>query len=270
MSASGGCGPRSSVKRRELFCLMSALVSYFATWLAYAADVDDDLSAASILRSRLMAMGGEDSLRAVDSRRIVGRIKFGNSPELALITIEAAAPNLLRTTVEAPGAGRIIEAYDGTVAWRKLPGSSAYKLTGAEAARLRRSADFYWDLNLETSYSNWTRVGIERIDGAPAYHLSGVDVSQRRIHLWLDCETWRLSGMERVGWFGPFSVEGVRLQYSDYRSVDGIWIPFLIRQTRPEASAFELCVDSVTHGVEIDEDRILWSAQASLLEAPME
>lgn len=256
--------------RRKAIGLMGCGALALFAWMAPGYEPVEDLAAEGLLRKRLVAMGGADALSSLKSRRIVGRIEFETALESALIIIEAAAPTYLRTTIELSGIGPIVEAYDGRVAWRKTPGSPAYKLTGAEAARLRRAADFYWDLHLEAAYSNWKRNGVEDLDGSAAYHLSGVDVSQRRIHLWLDQESWLLTAMERVGWFGPFSAEGVRLQYSDYRPIDGVQIPFLIRQTSPQASAYELRVESVTHGIEFDEHRFRWSEQDGRSEVPVE
>ena len=201
-----------------------------------------------ILARNREAKGGA-ALAAVQSLRQTLSVDVqGTTAELV---VYSQRPNRLRQELVVAGQ-TIVLGFDGTVAWTRgaLTGAAEVtELSGPRAEALRAQAAF--DGVLADTGAPGRRIeliGTALVSGRETYHLRVVDDRQVR-HCYLDAET----GLEtRI----IQETAGGRLQQdlSDYRAVDGIRMPHMIRTTIDGRLATVLTVTEVALNVPLEPE----------------
>ncbi|MBV9956876.1 MAG: hypothetical protein JO360_00590, partial [Acidobacteria bacterium] len=104
----------------------------------------------------------------------------------------------------------------------------------------RREAIFNKELNLAELYTRLVVTGKERLNGREAYVLQEMFGSLSAEKLYFDTETGLLLRRNDI-------------YYEDYREVDGVMLPFLIREEASNGFNFIFRVTEVKHNVAIDD-----------------
>jgi hypothetical protein len=184
-----------------------------------------------VLDKYLQAIGGAQRLAGLTS--VVGKgTSAGYGPEgTRPIEIFAKAPNQ-RTMIFHTLDGDSTTTYDGRVAWSAVPHKPVpvLALAGSELDGARLDAELMFPVRIKESLGGW-RVGLPtEIDDKPVQVVQGSKAGGALATFYFDSESGLLTRLvryanSRVGRL-PTQVD-----YSDYREVAGIKIPFHLKIT---------------------------------------
>jgi outer membrane lipoprotein-sorting protein len=225
----------------------AVLHTFFAATLlatiVSAQTVDD------IVAKNLAAKGGADKLKAVQTMRLTGTITARGMT--APFTISSKRPNLARQETEIQGVP-MVRGFDGTTPWMMTSGQ-VREITGPEAQATRDQADFDSPLvDFRAKGNTVELVGPETVDGVKVYHLKVTTKAGQVQQYFLDAET----GLERqtsVTISQNGAAATIVSTLSDYREVEGLKIPFSIKQTVNGTPATELTIEKAEFNVPLDE-----------------
>jgi len=186
-------------------------------------------SADEIIAKSLAAKGGVQKLRAVESVKTTGRIKTprGDLP----VTNWTKRPNLKRQEMTIEGATQVV-AYDGTTLWGVNPkmGATPQVITGAMAERNRADADDFDSVLLDYKEKGTT---IELVPAAAGTksgpHLRVTRKNGSIQDVFLNPDTFLEERIATTVEQGGQKVV-IATELLDYKSVDGVMVPFRIRQ----------------------------------------
>ena len=215
-------------------------------------------TAEQVLAKYVEALGGEQAIRKVSSRLIVGKQDIptgpgGVIPTPARMERYQKAPNLL-LNVYRTDKYSISNGFDGFFSWAQDAKGRVTQPVKLEQIRAKRIADFYEPLNLKHAYSQMKVEGIEKVNNRDAYVLVGYPEENVPERLYFDTQTGLLLRKSTVvptaAGNSPFQVD-----YDDYRDTgSGVKYPFLIHM-EPAGSRTELIAHSTIH-VEKVEDNV--------------
>jgi len=207
----------------------------------------------AVLEKYVKALGGKAAIQKVTSRVAKGTFELSSLAGVkGSVEIYEKAPNKQVAIINIPGVGTDAEGFDGTIAWAVEPDSGVvHEKSGLDLASARRDADFYEDLNLKELYPRMTLKGVEKVGVRSAYLIEAVPQVGNPEKFYFDMQTGLLirKDSEEEGAEGKHSVVEY---YEDYRMVDGIKLPFLLRQQSPGMDLIIKLTD-IKHNVTIDD-----------------
>ncbi len=148
------------------------------------------------------------------------------------IEFYAKAPNKRLLVTDLEHHGRIRQGFDGKIAWVEDPVQGLRRLEGAEAARVRREADFHSPLRWRELYKRVELKGKQMLAGRAVYVLRLSPREGKPVTHYYDAETFLLVRQDIVQETpqGSMTVQAV---LSDYRDVGGVKAPHRIEQQSP-------------------------------------
>lgn len=197
----------------------------------------------------LDAKGGLARLKAVQSIKQTARLTMQGME--ATMTLYSKRPNLVRQEVSL-GSQLVINAFDGSTAWiiNPLVGSSRpIAVSGPQADTIREQSNFDGPLvDFKARGYNVDYSGLESLGDRKVHHLRLTSPTRQVSHLYLDATTnldVKLST----------EVDTLKLEqeFSDYRAVDGITVPFRIRTLTNGVPQSEILVQAVEFNVTLDD-----------------
>ena len=222
-----------------------------AACLASISQVSAAPSADDLIKEHLKAIGGVDTHKKFKTRQMKGVIEIQMMGTSADMTITSKAPNKQRTEIDLPGMGKIVEGYDGKVAWSQHPWTGLIEKTGGQLEQAKQQADFYSDIELSTRFASWTLKGKETINGKVTDVLEGKTKDGKVEQLYLDEKT-HLMLQRKADAETPEGKVSVTTKLDDYRDVDGIKMPFAIN-VEAGPSGFKMAVKEVKHGMDLND-----------------
>jgi zinc protease len=204
-----------------------------------------------ILDKLIESSGGKAAIEKITSRQVKGTFEVPAMSASGSWQQFAKAPNKIAMIIDVPNFGVIQQAYDGKVAWENNPMAGMRELAGAELAARKRDAEFYRETKLKELYKTLTVKGKRKVGEKDAYIVEAVPAEGSAEKMYFDVETGLLvrTDAEREGPEGMVSVE---TYLENYKEVDGIKMPFTIRQVMPNM-AILVKFDEVKHNIEIDD-----------------
>lgn len=124
----------------------------------------------AVMERFVQATGGKAVMDAKRSMVVKGTMEMTAMGLKGAVTIHKAAPNLSRTEVDLPGIGKMLEGFDGTVAWSFSAIQGPQIKTGAEADFAAHEARFNAQ-DWKELYKSLETLGVESVDGEPCHHL---------------------------------------------------------------------------------------------------
>ena len=234
-----------------------------ASTMAAALDTSgapDKLSASEIAEKNVSARGGLQAWRAVQSISESGKLGAGGdnrehipvvlpargkeagkqslpaSPRLAHeaelpFELEMQRPRKQRFEIQFRGQ-TALQVYDGKNGWKLRPYLNRLEVEPYTADELKiASMQSELDGPLVDYAAKGTRLelaGFEKVEGRDTYKLKLTLQSGQSMHLWIDAQTFLETKVEGQ----PRRLDGkmhpVEIYYRDYRSVNGLQIPFLL------------------------------------------
>jgi len=237
-----------------LTCLALAVSAFAQSNQAKATDAKPAGALPSVdqvLDKFVQAIGGKAAMEKVTSRTSKGTFDMPAMGVSAPIVMYAKAPNKTFLTIDIPGFGTFQRGYNGTGAWEQNPATGTRDISGAELAQSKLAAEFYRDIKLKQLYSKMEVKGVEKVGERDAYVIEATSADGGTEKMYFDTQTGLLvrSDIEAVTEQGKFPVTSL---LEDYREVDGIKMPFTVRQNSP-VNSFTIKIDEVKHNVPIDD-----------------
>lgn len=199
-----------------------------------------------------MARGGIAKLRGVQTVKTSGKLS-GRGLEMPM-TIWVKRPNKVRRETTFPDR-TVTVGFDGTTVWGlDSTVGKAQQMGGPQAEATREDADIdpllldYKQKGLKIELA-----GQEEIDGQPVNHLRVTRKNGKVSQYFLSAET----GLE-VRIVDTFDQGGmkmeVRTDLSNYQTVDGMRLPFTIKQFSNGTLAVEFNLEKVEFNVPVDDE----------------
>ena len=227
---------------RRILTLACALVVMLVAGSATAQTVDE------LVAKNLQARGGLDKIKAARTLKMVAHL---NSQGMDLpMTMYARRPNLTRKELTL-GAQKILFVFDGTTAWQINPLQAVTDpviVTGPELDVVRQESDFDSPfVDYKSRGYAITLVGTETTGGRTLHHLKLTKNSSTQ-ECYLDAET----GLEaRTVNQGPMGA--LEQEFSDYRDVQGLKMPFTVRTLQNGVRVAEIKIDTIEIDAPIDD-----------------
>ncbi len=205
-----------------------------------------------ILAKYLDALGGADALAKITTRVEKGNVLAGQAP--TPIDIYMKAPNK-RVSVSHGGRGDSYTAYDGTAGWMGGGRGGARNMNSIDSMSSMVDAALAFPGNLKTVFTSWRPGHPDKIGDKDVYVLMGRGPNAPQTRFCFDEQTGLLVRVTRYNDVG-FGLMPVQVDYTDYRAVDGIKIPFRWTLARP-GGRFSIQIDSVQQNVPIDDSKFV-------------
>ncbi len=205
-----------------------------------------------ILDKYVQALGGKAAIEKLNSRVTKGSFEVPEQGLTGSLDAYAKAPNKTASVVEIAGVGQFRQGFDGTLAWADNPMAGFRELSGQELANTKRSSEFYQSLKLRQLYPKITLKGTEKVGQRESYVVEADpgDGSLRRMYL--DVETGLLVRNDTELDTATQGRMKIEVYFDDYKEVDGVKVPFTVRQVNPNIS-WVIKATEVRHNVPVDD-----------------
>jgi len=205
-----------------------------------------------ILDKYVSALGGAAALEKVNSRVSKGVFEVPDQGAVGTIEIYAKAPNSTLTLIEIQGFGSIRNGWDGTTGWTDNPQAGLNDYTPDQVANAKLNS-FYLALKFRELYAKLAVKGADKIANRDVWVVEASPASGSPRLFSFDAESGLLvhSVLERATPSGPAKIE---TYVSDFKEVDGLKIPFTIRQVTPQFTSV-ITLSEVKHNVPIDDSQ---------------
>jgi len=210
--------------------------------------LDDLPSVSQILEKYVKVLGGAAAIEKIVSRVEVGEEEL----EGAFVKVEifAEAPGK-QTIVRHLKEGESRTVIEGGKGWFTMPGRPARELEPADLEGERLDADLQFPVHLQEFYPDLRVEYLQTIAGREAYVLFGMREGVPAAEFYFDAQTGLLVRIV-VYAESPLGRNPKQMDYSDYRDVDGLQIPFRVTSSQP-GSRSTLQIDAVRQNVPIED-----------------
>jgi hypothetical protein len=206
--------------------LLTAAMLWLAAPVAGATTVDE------LIAKNIKAKGGIDKIRAIETLRLSGKIRFGGggfTMEMDFVGLTKRSGKL-RTEASMQGL-TAITAYDGTVGWQIQPfrgRRDPEKLPGDELKSLALRADMDGPLiDYKAKGHKIAYLGTEDVDGTEAHKLK-IQLKNGNVRfVFLDPDYFL-----EIRVIDQMKIRGVQIEretdLGNYERINGVYIPFSI------------------------------------------
>ena len=215
--------------------LLSPIFLFFFASLAIAGDnpaAPVKLTAAQIVEKNVSARGGLEVWRAVHTMSLTGELDAGGKNNVQLpFVLEMKRPHKTRFELEFANQ-TAIQVYDGVNGWKLRPflgRNDVEPYTPEEMTSASQEADL--DGFLVDYVAKGTTVGLEGtevVDGRDSYRIKLTMKNGKVRHVWIDAQTFLEVKMDGIPRRMDGKLHPVATYFRDYRSVDGLKIPYKI------------------------------------------
>ena len=239
---------------RKLEAICICLV--FSCSFAVAAPAPAGLSAAQIVDKNVAARGGLQAWRAVQTLSLEGKMGAGGNQRAVLPVPTPGSKELANTLprrraeetqlpflleMKRPRKKRLelqfhgqtaVQVYDGANGWKLRPFLNRNEIEPFSEEELQIASNQPGlDGPLVDYIAKGTQIeldGTEKVEGRDTYKIKVTEKSGHTFHVWVDAQTFLEAKIEGQ----PRRLDGtdhpVEVYYRDYRTVDGLQIPFLL------------------------------------------
>jgi hypothetical protein len=174
----------------------------------------------------LEAIGGREAVRQLSSMRVEGTVSVSGKD--VGFQLWAQAPDSVRIETMLPGAGLAVQGYDGETAWQQHP---EVNKGGPRPLRGPAGRDFISQAAFTSALVNAAErghrlryAGLGYFGGRPAYEIAVTERSGLTYSLFLDSETFLLSGRLEMKTFAGRPIR-VETAYLDYQPAERVLMP---------------------------------------------
>ena len=204
-----------------------------------------------IIAKNLAAKGGADKLRAVTSVRTTGRAKSARGT--ATLTMWTRRPTSMRQEIVTDGR-TTVTGYDGTTLWAINPvlGPQAREVKGPAADRAREEASDF-DSALLDYKDKGNAVELVPAEAGGPIHLRVTKKNGKIQDIYLNSTTYleeRVTSEVEQG----LKKAIVKTELSNYKQVDGMMVPFTIRQIVNGQVEGEITYERVQFNLPLSDD----------------
>jgi outer membrane lipoprotein-sorting protein len=204
-----------------------------------------------ILANYVEGLGGKAALEKHSSRTSKGSFEIPAMGLTGTLQIFEKAPNMSATSIDLAGVGAVNIVFNGKQAWQQDPMTGLREMTGVELATMKIEGEFYGPLKLKELYKTIEVKGKEKVGAAETYLVVATPAEGSPVKLYFDATSGLLVRRESEQ-ESPQGKMPTELLLEDYRVVDGVKLPFVVKTNTP-AMAFVIKLEEVKHGVAIDD-----------------
>jgi len=175
-----------------------------------------------IVQKYVAALGGADAISKLNSISEHGSINLGGRQFQMDVMIKS--PNRIATVTHFPGADSI-SISDGKAGWMLFPGSPVRSMTAADMDAARMDADLHFALDTKTAFAELHVEKKLKIADKDVIMLVGKRSGMPPVELYFDAQNGLLVRMVRYE-SSALGLNPNQIDYSDYREVAGVKIPF--------------------------------------------
>jgi len=223
-------------------------------FLFIGTSIGQDVSVDDIIDTYFENIGGKEGWRNVKSMRITGEgIQMGMKFPL---TVLAKEPNLQIVNVEVQGMS-IVEAYDGEVAWATNPfGGSTEPTKKSDEETAEAAKESFQDDLLDYKEKGHTvsLEGTEEYEGSETYKLKLVRADGEERIYFFDTELMIPLAVRSTPKSGQMKGQTIDAVSGDFQEVDGLMVPFSLKQKIGGQTAMEMISSKVEFNVPISDE----------------
>jgi photosynthetic reaction center cytochrome c subunit len=206
-------------------------------------------TADQILDHYVETIGGTTALEKLKTRVVKGAL-VTESGRTYTLEITQKAPDLGLVTATSPKGNVSRDGFDGTTAWNSA-GSSVFPSSGVEGARIARDAQFFEAADVKKRFPRRFVAGKETVGGEETYlvRVGGHGNVSEMLYFSVNSGLLLRRVVLTQTTLGRFSE---RTDFSDYREVDGVKLPFTVARMEVNTRYTEK-YSEVKHNVPVDE-----------------
>lgn len=195
------------------------------------ADVSTGMSVDDLLAKIIAASGGEANLRKHKSSQTTIDVDFENQGVLAEGVINARAPQSSATSITLKALGKTIgsinEYFDGNVGGQVTSFTPGEIFSGKRLADMKRESDFYSVLDWKQNYSKMAIKRVSKVGDEDVYVLELVPEKGNPVTVYISAKSFLPIRIDSIISSETSGIDVPRtIRLSDYRSVDGVMVPF--------------------------------------------
>lgn len=216
------------------------------------AQLQEALKVGAVLKKHETTTGGAEALSRIHSRVTHLLVEVSTIGTKTSETISQKGNNLILIETDTPGMGREARGFDGTTGWMSSELQGYRPLKPAELAELSYEGAIHLVGRLNEGYPFHRWVGERVVNGRPTIAVALATQQGPAGTFYFDKESGRLLrvGLPSTGDRNT-STEST-IDFSDFRKVDGLEIPFGLVQINPMVRVVST-VKSVENNVPLDD-----------------
>jgi zinc protease len=199
----------------------------------------------------VQASGGKAAYEKLTSRVEKGTFEIPAMGVGGPIEINSKLPNKNLVTVTFEGMGVYQEGFTGTVGWSLDPSGEIREKSGAELATAKRNADFYGPIHMKERFPKMEVKSKQKVGDKEAYVVVATPTEGSPETLYFDAQTGLIIRQE-MDVESPQGKMHADIYLEDYREVDGVKVPFTVKQNS-DAISFVIKLTEVKHNVPIED-----------------
>jgi hypothetical protein len=244
---------------------------------ASGGDAVSGVSADALVDKFVAAVGGS-ALANVNSRVFKGHVQYNGLIADRGATARTPPPYDVEISEKAPGA-RVVVTHEGNGVMRSYNAGKGWQqgriyndprhqprdMRDSELGNAKLEDPYFFAPQIKQLVTGLKVSRTEKIDGKEAYVVVGRTQALPEVNLYFDRESGMLvrSISFTQGLFGRLPVQ---LDYSDFREVDGVKVPFhWVNKDIADGNSYAYQADSVQQNVPVDEARFTRPAAYMLL-----
>jgi photosynthetic reaction center cytochrome c subunit len=194
-----------------------------------ASAVETMPSAEVIVEKYTQLIGGLDAVNKLSTRVDRGMIEGGriNGPLEETFKTPGKALSILHTP-----QGDFTQGTEGVTSWQMNPRGQVRDHSGVELITARQAANFTRMLDIKKNFTQMRVVSKEKVGDQDAYQIfaQAADGSGR-VRLFFETQSGLLARLVSYEQ-SPMGILPTQFDYSDYREVSGVKVPFVVRISR--------------------------------------
>ena len=197
------------------------------------------------------AVGGRAAWLKLKSRSSMGTVEVPSMNLSGTVVIHEKAPDKILTIIIMAGSA-FRQGFDGKVGWAEDPQDGLREESSLELAEAKRQADFYGPFDMHQQYAKLVSLGSEKVGDRDAYVVeASLPEGGQPDKLYFDAQSglpMRIVSQHHT----PEGASEFLEEFSDYREVDGIKLPFTISQSG-SGPGFTVRMNEVHHNVAFED-----------------
>lgn len=185
--------------------------------------------AEQIIAKYVEAIGGAAALQKISTRQEKGTINISGRNLPIEILSKIGGKQL--TVIHLPN-GDSITAYDGTSGWTSAPNRPVREIPALEVASAQPELDLQLPLHMKQLFNEVKSAATEKIGDRESYVVAGMNSGEIAAKFYFDKESGYLLRVLRYT-KSPLGRNPTQIDYSDFRTLDGLKVPFQETIARP-------------------------------------
>src|SRR5215467_2169610 len=206
-----------------------------------------------LLDKYVKALGGKAAIQRPTSIQVKGTFEIPAFNTSGTMERYVKAPNKFFVTIDIPGFGVVQQCVNGDSGWSQDPQTGMRDLAGVELAQMKREADMYRDIRLKEQYPKLIVKAKDKVGDHDVYVVEATPPEGGIEKFYFDAQTGLIIKTD-IEADTPQGKMPVEVYLEDYKEVDGIKMPFSLRQVTPAVS-FQIKVTDVKYNVPVDDSK---------------